>query len=84
MPHYFFHLIHPDRDPVRDDEGMTFEDDASARREGIASLGDLISDATKTEPIPLNVTVQIVRVGVGIIALLTAQIAQHPQPEIKL
>ena len=80
MPRYFFHLIYPDRDPVRDEEGMTFEDDATARREGVASLGDLVSDATRNDPVPLSVTVQIVREGIGIIELLTAQIAQRPQP----
>jgi len=80
MPRYFFHLVHPDRDPVRDDEGMIFEDDATARREGIASLGELVSDTTKTDQTPLSVTVQIVREGVGVIDLLTAHVGQPPQP----
>ena len=80
MPHYFFHLIHPGREPIRDDEGMTFEDDAVARREGMTSLGELISDALKADPRPLYVSVQIVRKDTGVIDLLTGQVGTKLQP----
>lgn len=36
MPRYFFNLLHPDRSPVLDEEGMDFEGDAVAKREGQA------------------------------------------------
>jgi len=46
MPRYFFHLIHPTRDPVRDEEGLTLEDDAAAKREGMIRLGELMKEAS--------------------------------------
>jgi hypothetical protein len=73
MPLYFFHLLHPDREPVRDEEGLTFEDDATATREGMRSLGELLIDVSPTQPMPLRVSVQIERAGVGVVDLLTAQ-----------
>lgn len=75
MPRYFFHLLHPGRAPVQDDEGMQLEDDEAARSEGIASLGDLISDALSSAPVPMNVSVQIVREGYGVMDILTGTIA---------
>ena len=75
MPRYYFHLVHPGRDTVLDDEGDEFVDDAAARREGIASLGELISDALRAEAVPLNVSVQIVRESYGIIEVVTGTIA---------
>jgi len=75
MPHYFFHLIHPDRDPVRDEEGIIFEDDVLAKREGLASLGDFVQDTTRYQSQPCYVSVQIVRAGVGIIGVLTAKVS---------
>lgn len=80
MPRYFFHLLHPGRDPVRDDEGLEFEDNAAARSEGLASLGDLISDALCADPMPLHVSVQIVREGHGIIDVLTGTVVTRLQP----
>ena len=74
MPRYFFHLLHPGRAPVRDDEGIEFEDNAAARSEALASLGELISDALRADPIPLHVSVQIVRQGYGIIDVLTGAV----------
>ena len=75
MPRYFFHLIHPDREPVRDDEGVAFEDDGAARREGMASLAELIKDASSSQPMPFCVSVQIVREGVGVIDVLTGHLS---------
>lgn len=75
MPHYFFHLIHPDRAPVRDEEGLIFEDDILAKREGLASLGDFVRDTTRYQSQPCYVSVQIVRAGVGIIGVLTAKVS---------
>ncbi len=80
MPRYYFHLLHPGRAPVRDDEGIEFEDNAIARREGMASLGELITDALRADPIPLRVSVQIVREGYGIIEVLTGTVACRLQP----
>ena len=80
MPHYFFHLLHPEREPVRDDEGFAFEDDAAARHEGMLSLGELMKDSSSNQPMPFCVTVQIVREGVGVIDLLTGHLSVHPQP----
>ena len=74
MPRYFFHLLQSDEDAVKDDEGMEFDDNAAARREGIASLADLISDVLKANPAPMDVSVQIVREGHGITDVLTASI----------
>ena len=75
MPRYFFHLLHPGRDPVRDDEGIEFEDNAAARSEGLASLGDLISEALRSDPVPLQVSVQVVREGHGVIDVLTGVVS---------
>lgn len=80
MPRYFFHLLHPGRPPVRDDEGIEFEDNAVARHEGLVSLGELISEALSADPIPLHVSVQIVREGHGIIDVLTGTVITSPQP----
>ena len=80
MPRYFFHLLHPDSDPVRDDEGILFEDDTAAKREGIISLGELIQAATSSTPMPYCVSVQIVREGVGITDFLTARLSAEAQP----
>ena len=79
MPRYFFHLLHPGRAPVRDDEGIEFEDNAVARREGLASLGELILDALHADPIPMHVSVQVVREGHGIIDVLTATVVTRSQ-----
>jgi len=79
MPRYFFHLIHPTRDPVRDEEGLTLEDDAAAKREGMISLGELMKEASSSEPMPFCVSVQIVRESVGIIELLTGHISEQGQ-----
>lgn len=79
MPRYYFHLVHPGRDTVLDEEGDEFVDDAAARREGIASLGELISDALRAEAVPLNVSVQIVREGYGIIEVVTGTIASNQE-----
>ena len=79
MPHYYFHLLHPGRAPVRDDEGIGFDDDAAAKDEGIASLGELILDALRAYPVPLRVSVQIVRQGYGIIDVLTGTVANRLQ-----
>jgi hypothetical protein len=74
MPRYFFHLLHPGRAPVRDDEGIEFEDDSVARREGMVSLGELVLEGISADPIPLHVSVQIVRQGYGIIDVLTGAV----------
>jgi hypothetical protein len=79
MPRYFFNLLHPDRDPVTDDEGLVFEDDTVARSEGLASLGELMKEACSSYPVPPSVCVQIVREGGGIIDLLTGQLSTQPQ-----
>ena len=84
MPRYFFHLIHPDRDVVRDDEGIMFEDDAAARREGIVSLGELMAEASISKPIPFSVSVQIVREGGRIIDTLSGDMSVFAQPQVKL
>ena len=80
MPRYFFHLLHPERDPVRDEEGSTFEDDAAAKREGMVSLGELIKEASYSEPVAFCVSVQIVREGFGIIDVVTGHLAIRTQP----
>jgi len=80
MPRYYFHLLHPEREPVRDDEGLAFEDDAAARREGMLSLGEMIKDASSAHPMPYCVSVQIVREEVGIIDLLTGHLSVQSQP----
>jgi hypothetical protein len=75
MPRYFFHLLHPVHAPVRDYEGLEFEDNAAARREAIASLGDLISDALSADPAPYHVSVQIAREGFGVIDVLSRTVS---------
>lgn len=79
MPRYFFHLLQPGRAPVRDDEGIEFEDNDVARREGLASLGELILDALRADPIPMHVSVQVVREGHGIIEVLTGTVVSQVQ-----
>jgi len=80
MPQYFFHLLHPERSPVHDEEGMAFEDDATAKREGILSLGDMMKEASSYQPVPFCISVQIVREGVGIIDLITGHLSAEGQP----
>ena len=79
MPRYYFHLLHPGRAPVRDDEGIEFDGDATAKEEGMASLGELILDALRANPVPLHVSVQIVRQGHGIIDVVTGTVANRLQ-----
>lgn len=74
MPRYYFHLLHSGRDTVMDDEGIEFEDNAVARTEGLISLGELVTDALRANPIPMHVSVQIVREGHGIIDVLSAKV----------
>lgn len=80
MLHYFFHVIRSDRDAVRDDEGLPFEDDIVARHEGLQSLGDLIKETGSCKFLPFQVSVQIARKGHGIIDLITAQLSSLTQP----
>lgn len=80
MPQYFFHLLHSGCEPVHDEEGVAFEDDAIARHEGMRSLGELMKEASSSGPIPFSVSVQIVREGVGIIDLLTGHLRVTAQP----
>lgn len=75
MPRYYFHLLHPNREPLVDDEGLVFEDDATARREGLISLSELMADSSKSDPRPLTVSVQIDREGVGMIETLTGDLS---------
>jgi len=77
MPRYYFHLVHPGRETILDEVGDEFADNAAARREGIASLGELIFEALRAEAVPLNVSVQIVREGHGIIEVVTGTIASN-------
>lgn len=79
MPRYYFHFIHPDEEPVRDEEGSQFEDDVSARREGMQSLGDLIKETGTGKSMPFRVSVQIVRKGYGIIDIVTAHLSSQAQ-----
>jgi len=73
MPRYFFHLLYRDRD-LRDTKGHEFEDDASAKREGLVSLGDVLAEAGRSLPMPFGVTVQVVRQGVGVVHLLAGHL----------
>lgn len=79
MPRYYFHLLHPDREPVVDDEGLVFEDDATARREGLISLAEFMADSSKSDPRPLKISVQIDREEVGIVEILTADLSVLPR-----
>lgn len=74
MPHYFFHLIYPGCAPIRDDEGLEFDGDDAAKREALASLGEMLSEAARSCPRPLTVSVQIVRAGVGVIDVVSANL----------
>ena len=74
MPRYFFHLLYPGRAPVRDSEGIEFEDNAVARRQGMVSLGELMLDGLSADPAPLDVSVQIVRQGYGVLDVLTGTV----------
>ena len=80
MPRYFFHFLHPDREPISDKEGLVFEDNATARREGLVSLCEFMTESTKAKPAPLSVSVQIDREGVGVIEILTGDLSVLPRP----
>jgi len=82
MPRYYFHLVHPGRETILDEVGDEFAYNAAARREGIASLGELIFEALRAEAVPLNVSVQIVREGHGIIEVVTGTIASNNNAEL--
>jgi len=75
VPQYFFHLIYPEGAPVRDDEGLELADDDAAKREAVLSLGDLVKEASSAGSFPFYVSVQIVRQGVGVIALMSGQLS---------
>lgn len=79
MPRYYFHLLHPDREPVTDGEGLVFEDDATARREGLLSLGEFMAESSVSDPRPLKVSVQIVREDVGMIETLVGDLSVLPK-----
>lgn len=76
MPKYYFNL-HNDGQSVPDDEGLELEDDAIAKREAMESLRDLVADSLNPDLKPLQVSVEIVRDGVGVIDRFTAQVAVH-------
>lgn len=79
VPRYFFHLLYRDRN-LRDAKGYEFEDDASARREGLVSLGDMLAEAGRSLPMPFNVTVQVVRQGVGVVHVLAGHLNDRAPP----
>lgn len=80
LPRYFFHLLHPDREPVIDYEGIALEDDVAAKREGMRSLGELMMEAISSRPMPFGVSVQIVREDVGVIDLPTGHLTAQSEP----
>ena len=80
MPRYFFHLIHPTSAAARDNEGVTFDDDAAAKREAKLSVAEMMKEASFSELMPFRVSVQIVREDVGIIDLLTGHLSASAQP----
>ena len=47
MARYFFHILHPDREPILDEEGEEFDDYEKAKQEAVDSLRDLAVDALK-------------------------------------
>lgn len=79
VPRYFFHLLYRDRN-LRDAKGYEFADDASARREGLVSLGDMLAEAGRSLPMPFNVTVQVVRQGVGVVHVLAGHLNDRAPP----
>ena len=78
MPRYFFHLICSDGAHLADDEGILFEGDALARREGLASLGELVRDAARSGRDALNLAVEIVREDGSAVAVLAGDLAGRP------
>lgn len=78
MPRYFFHIANPEYDTILDDEGMSFHDDAAARREAILSLGEMMREAASTNPTPFCVSVQVFREGIGIIETVTGHVFSQP------
>jgi len=80
MPQYFFHIIHSNRAPSRDDVGLMFATDGAAKREGMLCLGEMIKEGISSEFMPFRVSVQIVREDVGIIDLLTGHLSARAQP----
>jgi hypothetical protein len=47
MPRYFFHILHPNCEPILDDEGGEFDDFETAKQEAADSLRDLAVDSFK-------------------------------------
>jgi hypothetical protein len=47
MPRYFFHILHPNLEPILDEEGGEFDNFKTARQEAADSLRDLAVDSFK-------------------------------------
>lgn len=47
MARYFFHILHPGREPILDEEGGEFDNLGAAKQEAVDSLRDLAVDALK-------------------------------------
>ena len=60
MPRYFFHILHPDREPILDEEGGDFDDFEMARSEAVHSLRDLAVDILRNGRYAHSLSLQIV------------------------
>ena len=60
MPRYFFHILHPNSEPIRDEEGGDFDNFETAKQEAVDSLRDLAVDALKGGRYAHGLAIQIV------------------------
>jgi hypothetical protein len=59
MPRYFFHILHPDSEPFRDEEGGDFDNFEQARSEAVHGLRYLALDIARQGRIVHGLSVQI-------------------------
>jgi hypothetical protein len=70
---YFFHILHPDCEPILDKEGEEFDDYKAAKQEAVDSLRDLAVDALKGGRYPQGLAIQIMDENGTVLDTLNAQ-----------
>ena len=73
MPRYFFHILHPNREPILDEEGGEFLDFEKARSEAVHSLRDLAVDILRNGRYAHGLSLQITDKDGTVLETLTAR-----------
>ncbi len=73
MPHYFFHILHPDDGRIPDEEGLVLRDLTAARQEAVDGLHDLITDAGNDGSRVSELAIRIADEAGGVLDTITAR-----------